>query len=46
MKKEGLQVTNPDKEEFAKVARTAHADFAKSIGQEDLYQRILKELGR
>ena len=46
MVKGGLKVTKPDKAEFAKVARTAHEPFAKSINQLDLYNRILKELGR
>lgn len=45
MKKGGLQVTHPDKAEIARAARTAHADFAKTVDM-DLYGRILKALGR
>ncbi|SBV93341.1 TRAP dicarboxylate transporter, DctP subunit [uncultured Alphaproteobacteria bacterium] len=45
MKKGGLQVTHPNKAEIARAARTAHADFAKTVDM-DLYGRILKALGR
>lgn len=40
MKSEGLQVTTPDTEEFAKAARAAHEEFAKTIDI-DLYNKIL-----
>ena len=45
MKKEGLQVTQPDKKELATAARSVHEEFAKTVDL-DLYKRILKELGR
>jgi tripartite ATP-independent transporter DctP family solute receptor len=45
MKKEGLQVTHPDKKELAGAARSVHEDFAKGVDL-DLYKRILNELGR
>jgi len=45
MKAKGLKVTTPDLAELAKVARTTHEEFAKSVNL-DLYQRILKTLGR
>ncbi len=45
MKKGGLQVTHPNKAELAKAARTAHADFAKTVDPA-LYKRILDALGR
>ena len=45
MKKEGLQVTYPDKKELAAAARSAHEEFAKTVNL-DLYKRIVKELGR
>lgn len=45
MKSEGLQVTNPDKKELAKAARSVHEEYAKGIDI-DLYKRIQKELGR
>jgi tripartite ATP-independent transporter DctP family solute receptor len=45
MKKEGLQVTHPDKKELAAAARSVHEDFARTVGL-DLYKRIIKELGR
>lgn len=45
MEKSGLKVTHPDKAEFAAKARTAHEGVAKNVNL-DLYQRILKEIGR
>ncbi len=45
MKKEGLQVVYPDKKELAAAARSVHEEFAKTVNL-DLYQRIVKELGR
>lgn len=45
MKKEGLKVTNPDKKELAKAARSVHEEYAKGVDL-DLYRRINKELGR
>ncbi len=45
MKKEGLQVTHPDKKELAAAARSVHEEFAKTVDL-DLYKRIVKELGR
>ncbi len=45
MKKEGLQVTNPDKKELAKAARSVHEEYAKGVDLA-LYKRIQKELGR
>lgn len=45
MKKEGLQVTHPDKKALAAAARSVHEEFAKTIDLE-LYTRIVKELGR
>lgn len=45
MKAKGLKVTTPDLAELAKVARSTHEEFAKSVDL-DLYQRILKTLGR
>lgn len=41
----GMTVTHPDKKAFATKARAAHADFAKTVDY-DLYERIVKELGR
>ena len=40
MKEKGVQVTNPDTEEFAKLARTVHAEFAQKFGQ-DIYDKIV-----
>ena len=45
MKKAGLQVTYPNKNEIAAVARTAHEGYAKTVNLE-LYKRILQALGR
>ncbi|WP_337997569.1 TRAP transporter substrate-binding protein [Oleispirillum naphthae] len=45
MEKEGLKVTHPDKKPIAAKARTAHEGYAKTVDI-DLYQRILKTLGR
>lgn len=45
MKKDGLKVTTPNKAELAAAARTAHADFAKTVDPA-LYKRILTALGR
>ncbi|MDR1827757.1 MAG: TRAP transporter substrate-binding protein [Methylobacteriaceae bacterium] len=45
MVKGGMQVTNPDKKEFAAKAREAHETFAKSVDL-DLYKEILKTIGR
>ena len=45
MKKEGLQVTFPDKKEISVAARSVHEEFAKSVDL-DLYKRILQALGR
>ena len=41
----GMTVTHPDKKAFAAKAREAHANFAKTVDY-DLYERIVKELGR
>lgn len=43
MKSEGLQVTEPNIEEFAAAARTAHEDFAKTVDI-DLYNRIIAKI--
>lgn len=43
MKSEGMQVTTPDVEEFAKAARAAHEDFAKTVDI-DLYNKILEAI--
>ena len=40
MKEQGVEVTNPDTEEFAKLARTVHAEFAQKYGQ-DIYDKII-----
>ena len=40
MKEKGVQVTNPDTEEFAKLAQTVHAEFAQKYGQE-IYDKIV-----
>jgi len=45
MVKGGLKVTYPDKAEFAKAARSVHAEVAKKVDYK-LYQKILKTLGR
>jgi len=43
MKSEGLQVTQPNIEEFAAAARTAHEEFAKTVDI-DLYNRIIEKI--
>lgn len=40
LKAKGMQVTTPNTEEFARLARTAHAEFANKYGKE-LYERII-----
>lgn len=45
MKSEGLQVTTPNIEEFAKVAKTAHEEFAKTIDIE-LYNKIIDAINQ
>jgi tripartite ATP-independent transporter DctP family solute receptor len=45
LKSAGMTVTKPDKSKFAEKARSAHADFAKTVDY-DLYERIIKALGR
>lgn len=45
MVKDGLEVTHPDRAEFARVARTVHEDFAKTVDI-DLYNRIMTELNK
>lgn len=45
MQQKGLQVTTPNKAEFAAKAREAHEKYAKNVNI-DLYKRILQEIGR
>jgi tripartite ATP-independent transporter DctP family solute receptor len=40
LKDKGMQVTTPNIEEFAKLAKTTHAEFAEKYGK-DLYDRII-----
>lgn len=46
VKENGMEVIKPDIAPFAELAIKAHHPYAKSIGQEDLLNRIEKELGR
>ena len=46
IEKNGLIVDQPDIEAFAELAVKAHQPYAKSVGLEDLLNRINKELGR
>lgn len=40
LKDKGMQVTTPNTEEFAKLAKTTHAEFAEKYGK-DIYERII-----
>ncbi|HHV58508.1 MAG TPA: TRAP transporter substrate-binding protein [Firmicutes bacterium] len=40
LKDKGMQVTTPNAEEFAKLAKTTHAEFADKYGK-DIYDRII-----
>lgn len=40
LKDKGMQVTTPNAEEFAKLAKTTHAEFANKYGK-DIYDRII-----
>lgn len=46
VEKNGMTVITPDIEPFAELAVKAHMPYAKSIGMEDLLNRINHELGR